>query len=60
MVVSEERHARLVDVEDRQIAALRGDVEPAEPGIDRQDVGPAAGRTEADGVVIQNQPRSPS
>ena len=49
-VVPEERDAGLVHIEHGEIAALCGDVEPTETGIDRQDVGPAARRAESDDV----------
>lgn len=36
--------ARLPDVEDLQVSALRRDVEPSEAGVDREHVGPGAAR----------------
>ena len=43
-VVADERHAVLVEVEHRQVSALRGDVEPADLLVDRHHVGRGPGR----------------
>lgn len=38
LIVTEEDDPRPIEIEDREIAALGGDVEPAEPRVDGQHV----------------------